>query len=136
MSFLYLKNKTEPKYFEPDTTIIDKDTFDTKNQSEKKIVVNSTSSLIIGEGVTINGTIKANDDVTVKGTIEGNIDCNGVTINKSGIVKGKIKIVSIVPQLNTPVCDEQTHRFSEKNGGLDKEVDIITINLFHSSICY
>ena len=56
MSFLYLKNKTEPQYFEPDTTIIDKDTFDTKNQSEKKIVVNSTSSLIIGEGV---GRMKA-----------------------------------------------------------------------------
>ena len=43
-------------------------------------------------------------------------------------LKGKIKIVSIVPQLNTPTCDEQTHRFSEKNGGLDKQLDIITIS--------
>ena len=43
-------------------------------------------------------------------------------------LKGKVKIVSIVPQLNTPVCDEQTHRFSEENGGLDKQVDIITIS--------
>ena len=43
-------------------------------------------------------------------------------------LKGKVKIVSIVPQLNTPVCDKQTHRFSETNGGLDKEVDIITIS--------
>ena len=43
-------------------------------------------------------------------------------------LKGKVKIVSIVPQLNTPVCDEQTHRFSESNGGLDKQVDIITIS--------
>jgi len=43
-------------------------------------------------------------------------------------LKGKVKIVSIVPQLNTPVCDEQTHQFSEKNGGLDKQVDIITIS--------
>ena len=42
-------------------------------------------------------------------------------------LKGKVKIVSIVPQLNTPVCDKQTHRFSETNGGLDQEVDIITI---------
>ena len=30
-------------------------------------------------------------------------------------LKGKIKIISIVPQLNTPVCDKQTHQFSEKN---------------------
>jgi len=43
-------------------------------------------------------------------------------------LKGKIKIVSIVPQLNTPVCDKQTHQFSEKNGDLDKHVDIITIS--------
>ena len=43
-------------------------------------------------------------------------------------LKGKVKIVSIVPQLNTPVCDKQTHRFSESNGGLDKQIDIITIS--------
>jgi len=42
--------------------------------------------------------------------------------------KGKIKIISVVPQLNTPVCDKQTHQFSEKNGGLDKSIDIITIS--------
>tara|TARA_B100000686_G_scaffold351294_1_gene449608 strand:+ start:3261 stop:3845 length:585 start_codon:yes stop_codon:yes gene_type:complete len=43
-------------------------------------------------------------------------------------LKGRIKIISIVPQLNTPTCDEQTHRFSEKNGGLDQYLDIITIS--------
>lgn len=43
-------------------------------------------------------------------------------------LQGKVKIVSVVPQLNTPVCDEQTHRLSESNGGLDKQVDIITIS--------
>ncbi len=43
-------------------------------------------------------------------------------------LKGFVKILSIVPQLNTPVCDEQTHRFSETNGGLDQHVKIITIS--------
>ncbi len=43
-------------------------------------------------------------------------------------LKGRIKILSMVPQLNTPVCDEQTHRFSEQNDGLDKLVDIVTIS--------
>ena len=42
--------------------------------------------------------------------------------------EGKVKIISIVPQLNTPVCDEQTHRFSEDNGGLDQQVQLITIS--------
>ena len=41
---------------------------------------------------------------------------------------GRVKIISIVPKLNTPVCDKQTHQFSEQNGGLDKQVDIITIS--------
>ena len=43
-------------------------------------------------------------------------------------LKGRVKIISIVPQLNTPTCDEQTHRFSETNGGLDKYLDIVTIS--------
>ncbi len=43
-------------------------------------------------------------------------------------LKGRVKIISVVPQLNTPTCDEQTHRFSETNGGLDKHLDILTIS--------
>jgi thiol peroxidase len=42
--------------------------------------------------------------------------------------QGRTRIISIVPQLNTPVCDEQTHRFSEQNGGLDRSLDIITLS--------
>lgn len=49
----------------------------------------------------------------------------GIRLNE---IKGKVKILSIVPQLNTPVCDEQTHRFSEDNGGLDQHVQFITIS--------
>ena len=91
MSFLHLKNKTEPKYTETPTATIHKNIFDTESKSENKIVENSKSSLMIGEGVTITGTIKANNEVTIQGTIDGDIECNSVTINKSGIVKGKIK---------------------------------------------
>ncbi len=43
-------------------------------------------------------------------------------------LKGRVKIVSLVPQLNTPVCDEQTHRFSEKNEGLERYLEIVTIS--------
>ena len=48
-----------------------------------------------------------------------------VSVNE---LKGKIKIISVVPKLNTPICDKQTHVFSEANGGLDKYVDIITLS--------
>jgi thiol peroxidase len=42
--------------------------------------------------------------------------------------KSRVRLISIVPQLNTPVCDEQTHHFSEQRGGLDREVEIVTIS--------
>ena len=91
MSFLHLKNKTEPKYAESRTATIHKDIFDTKKTPDKSIVENSKSSLMIGEGVKITGTITASNQVTVQGIIDGDIECSSVTINKSGIVKGKIK---------------------------------------------
>ena len=43
-------------------------------------------------------------------------------------LKGKVTLVSIVPQLNTPVCDEQTHRFSEQNEGLDEFITLVTMS--------
>ena len=46
--------------------------------------------------MSITGTIKSNNEVTVQGNIEGDIECNSVTINKSGNVKGKIKTEMMV----------------------------------------
>ena len=43
--------------------------------------------------------------------------------------KGKIRIISIVPSLDTKVCEQQTHYLSEKNKGLDKMVELITISI-------
>jgi len=44
-------------------------------------------------------------------------------------LKGKVRIISVVPSIDTPVCEEQTHELSEKNGGLDKQVDLITVSM-------
>ncbi|HBP86442.1 MAG TPA: hypothetical protein DD706_01955 [Nitrospiraceae bacterium] len=43
-------------------------------------------------------------------------------------LKGRVTLISIVPQLNTPVCDEQTHQFSERNGGLDQLMTFVTLS--------
>ena len=51
---------------------------------------------MIGEGVTITGTIKADNEVNIQGTVDGDIDCNSITINKSGNVKGKIKTETMI----------------------------------------
>ncbi len=42
--------------------------------------------------------------------------------------KGKVTILSIVPSLDTPTCDKQTHILSEENGGLDQTANLITIS--------
>ena len=95
MSFLHLKNKTKPQYNETKTPIIEEDVFDIKSKLGTSKVDNSKSSLMIGEGVTITGTIKANSKVTIQGAVDGAIECNSITISKSGNVKGKIKTDTI-----------------------------------------
>jgi thiol peroxidase len=43
--------------------------------------------------------------------------------------KGKVRILNIVPSLDTAVCEQQTHHLSEKNSGLDKTIELITISV-------
>lgn len=43
--------------------------------------------------------------------------------------KGKVRIISIVPSLDTKVCEQQTHYLSEKNLGLDQSVQLITVSV-------
>ena len=42
--------------------------------------------------------------------------------------KGKVTLLSVVPSLDTPTCDKQTHILSEENQGLDKIANLITIS--------
>ena len=42
--------------------------------------------------------------------------------------KGKVTIISIVPSIDTKVCEKQTHILSEENGGLDKTVRLVTVS--------
>ncbi|MFO1350272.1 MAG: thiol peroxidase [Gammaproteobacteria bacterium] len=43
--------------------------------------------------------------------------------------KGKVRIISVVPSLDTKVCEQQTHILSEKNGGIDKDVQLVTVSM-------
>ena len=58
--------------------------------------------------------------VTVTGTDENTVPLDSL--------KGRVSLISVVPQLNTPVCDEQTHRFSEQNDGLDQFMHFVTMS--------
>lgn len=42
---------------------------------------------------------------------------------------GKIKVISAVPSLDTPVCDTETRRFNQEAAGLPDNVVVLTISL-------
>jgi thioredoxin-dependent peroxiredoxin len=42
---------------------------------------------------------------------------------------GSVRLINVVPSLDTTVCEQQTHYLSEKNQGLDQQVKLITISV-------
>lgn len=53
-------------------------------------------------------------------------DLSEVTLKNSA---GKVRILSVVPSVDTPVCDLQTKRFNEEAGKLGDQVAVITISM-------
>ena len=60
-------------------------------------------------------------DVAVLGN-----DLNPVQLSS---YKGKVCVLSVVPSLDTPVCDMQTRKFNEEAGNLSDNVAILTISM-------
>ena len=92
MSLINIKTKKEPQYFNTTTKPINKTSFTDKTEPKNEFYpINSESSLLIGEGVTITGTINAENEVTVQGTVDGDVVCHTVIVSKTGNIKGKLK---------------------------------------------
>ena len=81
----YQKN-IKSKFVEPE---INNFTQPKKEKAIKSKDINH--NLMIGEGVVITGNIKSDSEVTIQGTVDGDVECNSVTIDKSGKLKGKIQ---------------------------------------------
>jgi len=43
--------------------------------------------------------------------------------------KGKVCVISVVPSLDTPVCDMQTRKFNEEAGNIGENVAILTMSM-------
>ena len=43
--------------------------------------------------------------------------------------KGKVKIISTIPSVNTPVCDAETRRFNEEAAKLPPNVVVLTVSM-------
>ena len=42
--------------------------------------------------------------------------------------QGKVRIVSVVPSFDTPVCDQQTKRFNEEASKLPDDIEIVSVS--------
>lgn len=105
------------------------------NFSYKNIAV-ADGSALAGEGRTVlfkgsplelsgNG-IKVGDTLRDAVLTQTDLSPMAITDTKG---KGKVRIISVVPSLDTPVCEQQTHYLSEKNKGLDKMVELVTVSV-------
>jgi thiol peroxidase len=73
---------------------------------------------LVGPGVKVGDRLR--DVPVVKG------DLSVINIAKT---KGAVRVISIVPSVDTKVCEQQTHYLREKNKGLDQFVELITISV-------
>lgn len=54
---------------------------------------------------------------------------NGLTPVSLATFAGKIKVISAVPSLDTPVCDMETRRFNQEAATLPENVAVLTVSL-------
>jgi thiol peroxidase len=77
-----------------------------------------------GKPLTLIGPeLKAGDTAPDFSVVDNNL--NAVTLSDTGHV---VRIISVVPSLDTPVCDAQTKRFNEEAAKLSG-VEILTVSM-------
>ncbi|MCB0046766.1 MAG: thiol peroxidase [Caldilineaceae bacterium] len=52
----------------------------------------------------------------------------GSTFDLLGDTAGKIRLVSVVPSIDTGICDAQTRRMNEEAGGMGDDVIVLTVS--------
>jgi thiol peroxidase len=83
------------------------------------------SVLLRGQAISLEGReIRVGDSLRAA-TLQ-DVSTQGVAITGG---TGRVRIVSVVPALQTPTCEQQTHYLSEKSGDLSEQVELVTISL-------
>ncbi|TNJ65753.1 thiol peroxidase [Paenibacillus hemerocallicola] len=82
------------------------------------------------------GTFKGNPITLIGPEIKVGDKAPSFTVNKNLVTEatladyaGKVKLISVVPSLDTGVCDQQTRRFNEAAAELGDNVVILTISV-------
>jgi thiol peroxidase len=80
-----------------------------------------------GTPVALTGTgIKTGDRLRDVKVVQTDLSLVNIAETKG---KGKVRIISVVPSLDTKVCEQQTHILSGENRGLDRMVELITVSI-------
>ncbi|MFC4102746.1 thiol peroxidase [Paenibacillus xanthanilyticus] len=81
-------------------------------------------------------TLKGNPITLIGPELKKGDQAPNFTLNKSLVetvslsdYAGKIKLVSVVPSIDTGVCDAQTRRFNEEAGNLGDNVVVLTVSV-------
>ena len=82
------KEKIEAKLYQP---ISISEHQKGKSEFSKELDKITNSTLMIGEGVTIKGNIKAENEVNIQGVVEGDIECIKINVHQSGKIIGNVK---------------------------------------------
>jgi len=82
------KEKIEAKLYDPISFDEQKKE---KSEFSKELDKITNSILMIGEGVTIKGNIKAENEVNIQGVVEGDIECIKINVHQSGKIIGNVK---------------------------------------------
>lgn len=63
----------------------------------------------VGEGVTLNGAIQAQDIVVVDGTVDGEVTCSQLIVGQNGVVNGTISVsdADIYGKIGTDISVKQ-----------------------------
>jgi thioredoxin-dependent peroxiredoxin len=83
------------------------------------------AATFLGNPLTVLGAELRPGDKAPEFTVLSN-DLSPVTLANSA---GKVRLISVVPSLDTPVCDAQTRRFNQEAAGLGDNVLILTISM-------
>jgi len=86
----------------------------------QKVLFKGSPLVLSGTGIKVGDSLR---EVTLTQT-----DLSPIALTDT-TGKGKVRIISVVPSLDTPVCEQQTHYLSEKNKGLDKMVELVTVSV-------
>ncbi len=98
MSLIKIKSKKEPLYTSKSNFNFDENLNETKLDRNKQL--KDKSSLIIGEGATIKGEIKEENEITIQGNVDGDIECKDLIVGKTGSIKGKVKADTLTVEGN------------------------------------